>query len=261
MKNTLILAIALAMPLTAIAADEAIMLEIGVGFGQSGRVVKTAKQLANPFNNKFCFHRPASRMVYGAVRYRYNDAEAHVARWFNSTDTARCDRNSWGAGVGYVLDTQNINGNNGSGNGSTDDVYATYTPGIAYTWGKNKDFNTQDNTNTNWRLKDNWQMYNRLAVGTGGNNSLAEVAVVRYGNIIVDDYERTGENFMTLTAGYRDYDKNGKGNNSGNGGGGTDPSGPVTIIIEDNTVAAPPSAPVAPQTPPQDQTNGGTFNF
>jgi len=251
----ILLTIALLLPLTAIAdaARQVLMFNIGVGFGESGRVVKTEAELANPFNNKFCFHRPSSRMVYGSISYRYKDAEAHVARWFNETDTARCNRDSWATGLGYVLDTQNINRN------GPDDAYATYTPGIAYTWGKNKEFNVQDNTNTNWRLKDNWQMYNRFAVGQGNRSYNTEVAIIRYG-LPMDDYERTGENFMTVGVGYRKWKEDDK--NTTSRGLTPPPAGDtVTIIVEDNTVIAPPSEPVTPEQPPQDQTDGGSFQF
>lgn len=189
----------LLMPLTVSAADQAIMFELGFGFGHSSKVTKTEDELANPFNNIFCYHRPSSTMSYMAVRYKYDRVESHVAYWMNESDKPKCDRNSFAVGLGYVFDTQDIGGN------SVDDIYATYTPGIAYTWGKNKDFNVQDNTNTNWRLKDNWQMYNRVAVGAGNEDMLAEVAVVRYGLPVVD-YERKGENFMTFTVGWRDFD-------------------------------------------------------
>ncbi len=188
----------LLVPLTAFAAsDQTILFEIGVGFGGSGKVSKTKEQLANKYNNKFCFHRPQSRMVYGAVRYRYGDVETHVARWFNDADTARCGRDSWAVGLGYVIDTQNVFYN------GADELYATYTPGIAYTWGKNKKFNVQDNTNTNWRLKDNWQMYNRVAIGTGNEDYNGEIAMVRYGLLSKTSFKRTGENFVTITAGAR----------------------------------------------------------
>ena len=190
----------LMVPFVAVAADESIMFELGFGFGNSGKVTKTAEELANPFNNKFCYHRPSSRMIYGAVRYRYDDVEAHVARWVNDSDQARCDRDSWAVGMGYVIDTQT-----GSGTDSVDDVYASWTPGLAYTFGANKDFNVQDNSNTNWRLKDNFQMYNRVAIGVGDKDYAGEVAIVRYG-MIASDYERKGENFMTISAGVRDFD-------------------------------------------------------
>jgi len=183
------------------AADETIMIEVGFGFGTSSRVTKTAKELANAFNNKFCYHRPSGTPVYGAIRYRYDNVEAHVGGWLVSTDQPRCDRDSYVVGLGYVFDTQT-----GSGDESVDDFYASYTPGISYTWGRNKDFNVQDNTNTNWRLKDNWQMFNRLAIG-GGNESavVGEVGVVRYGNPL-SDYERSGETFFTIAVGKLNYD-------------------------------------------------------
>ncbi len=244
MKN-LLLTVMLFVPLTVFAAsDQTIMFELGIGFGGSGKVSKTKEQLANKYNNKFCYHRPQSRMVYGAIRYRYDRVETHVARWFNDTDQARCGRDSWAAGLGYVLDTQDINAN------GVDDMYATYTPGIAYTWGKNKDFNVQDNTNTNWRLKDNWQMYNRIAVGGGNKDWNGEVAVVRYGLIVADDYERTGENFMTLSVGARDWDSE-KQKNTDSDRGLTPPPPPTTgdgftIIITPGTGTTPPSAPVTP---------------
>jgi len=237
MKNIL-LTLLLFVPLAALAdSDQTIMFELGIGFGGSGQVTKTKEQLANKFNNKFCYHRPQGRMIYGAIRYRYDDVETHIARWFNDTDTTKCDRDSWAVGLGYVLDTQDINANGV-------DYYATYTPGIAYTWGKNKNFNVQDNTNTNWRLKDKWQMYNRVAVGDGNKDWMGEVAVVRYGLHIVD-YERNGENFLTITAGARDWDSE-KPKNENNTN--------LTLIINDTrdttTVTAPPA--VAPTTPPAD---------
>lgn len=197
----LFLTIALLLPLTAIAADETILFEVGFGFGHSGKVTKTEEELANPFNNKFCFHRPQGNTIYGAIRYRYDDVEAHIARWVSSADQPRCERDSWAVGVGYVIDTQT-----GSGTESVDDVYASYTPGLAYTWGENKNFNVQDNTNTNWRLKDNWQMYNRVAIGGGNEDYIGEVAIVRYG-LIAGNYERKGENFITFSGGVRDFDE------------------------------------------------------
>jgi len=252
----LLLTIILMVPLVAIAqSDQAIMFEIGVGFGGSGKVTKTKEQLANKFNNKFCYHRPQSRMIYGAVRYRYERAETHIARWFNDADTERCGRDSWAVGLGYVLDTQDIDAD------GVDDVYATYTPGIAYTWGADKKYNVQDNTNTNWRLHDNWQMYNRVAVGTGDKDYLGEVAVVRYGSII-SDYERTGESFLTVTVGARDYDSADKKT----GGRGlvppTEPANEFNIVVEDNTTIAPQSEPVVvPQELPNEQVDGGSASF
>jgi hypothetical protein len=227
---------------TVTANNESIMIEVGIGFGGSGTVTKTKEQLANNFNNKFCFHRPQGRMIYGAIRYRNENVEAHVARWFNTVDRARCDRDAWAVGLGYVLDTQNIN-NNGA-----DDLYASYTPGVAYTWGKNKNYNVQDNTGTNWRLHDNWQMYNRIAIGGGNNDYFGEVAVVRYGMIIADEYERTGENFLTIGGGWRDWSG---GSTSGQGAGATPGDPTISITIENNIEDTAPSAPTdAPDSAP-----------
>jgi len=172
----ILLTIMLAVPLVAYAADETIIFEVGFGFGGSGKVTKSKAELDNKFNNKFCYHRPQSNSIYGAVRYRYDDVEIHV------------------------IDTQT-----GTGQENVDDIYASWTPGVAYTWGGNTDFNVQDNTNTNWRLKDNWQMYNRVAVGGGNKDYNGEIAIARYG-LIAGDYERKGENFITVGLGIRDFD-------------------------------------------------------
>jgi len=236
-----ILAIALASAMFSVPvqaeSDQAIMFELGIGFGNSGSVTKTKEQLANKFNNKFCYHRPSSRMVYGAIRYRYERAEAHVARWFNDSDQERCERDSWAAGLGYVFDTQDVEAD------GLDDFYATYTPGIAFTWGENKEYNVQDNANTNWRLHDNFQMYNRVAVGGGNDSTVAEAAVVRYGNPIAN-YERTGENFVTLSLGFRDYDSEGAKADDTRGLIQPIETNSFDIVIEDHTTSAPTSAPV-----------------
>ena len=188
------------LPMVAIAQDQSILIEFGIGLGKSGKITKTKEQMANKFNNKFCYHRPQGRQIFGAVRYRYDDVETHVAHWFGEADQARCERDSWAVGLGYVIDTQN------DGIQGTDDYYASWTPGIAYTWGENKDFNVQDNTNTNWRMKNNWQMFNRVAVGYGADEDYAvEVAVVRYG---FTNFERTGENFVTIGLMGRDLENN-----------------------------------------------------
>jgi len=228
MKNIL-LTIMLAVPLTAYAADETIIFEVGFGFGGSGKVTKTKAELDNKFNNKFCYHRSQGSSIYGAVRYRYDDVEVHAARWVSSADQARCERSSWAVGLGYVIDTQT-----GTGQESVDDIYASWTPGVAYTWGGNKDFNVQDNTNTNWRLKDNWQMYNRVAVGGGNKDFNGEVAIARYG-LIAGEYERKGENFITFGLGVRDFDAQVDDAQVDDGSRGLEPPVGDTIINNDNS--------------------------
>ena len=219
MRN-LLLTIMLLLPLTVLAEDQSILFEIGIGFGASGTVTKSAKQMDNQFNNKFCYHRPSGRMIFTAVRYRYDDVELHGARWWHDVDTERCERDSWALGVGYVFDTQ------GSGTDGRDDYYASWTPGLAYTWGKDKSFNVQDNTNTNVRLADNWQLFNRVAVGYGEDDYNVEIAVNRYGPIF-NNYERKGENFLTVGVGYRELENN-DSNNGTAGLTGTSGTGTTT---------------------------------
>jgi len=257
--NKLAIAVSAALVLSTspvIAGDETIMFEIGVGFGTSIKVTKTKEQLANKFNRMFCYHRPSDTPIYGAVRYRYDNVEAHVGGWLVGADSARCDRDSYAVGVGYVFDTQDH-----SGEASIDDFYATYTPGIAYTWGRNKEFNIQDNTNTNWRLKDNFQFYNRVAIGGGNESTTGEIGIVRYGNPI-GDYERTGETFVTISAGFRDYD-----GTSGSGAGATDPGddagiiNTINIVDNTNTVDGPLSEVTINNADVAGQANNGNFDF
>ena len=224
----LLLTIALLLPFAAVANDQSIMFEVGIGFGKSG-----GRTDGND-NAKFCKNRNNGRMVMAAVRYRYNDGEAHVARWWHDDGNApNCDRDSWAVGVGYVLDTQD------SGEAGIDDYYATWTPGLAYTWGDNKDFTGQDADNTNWRQTGNFQVFNRVAVGAGGNDGSVELAVHRYGTFNPEH----GENFVTIAGSLRDYESPDDGDRGltppDDGTGDTIINNTTTITINENIGTTP----------------------
>lgn len=193
MKN-LLLVLAMLVPFTAVASDDQrLLFEVGIGFGKSGSVSGKSDKL------KFCKNRNQGRMIYTAVRYSYDSVEAHVARWWHDDKGApRCDRDSWAVGAGYIISTE------GEGTAGQDDVYASWTPGVAYTWGENKGFTGQDGDNTNWRQTGNWQTFNRIAVGTGNDDYMGEVAVHRYGTWNPEH----GEYFATVGLGLKDLDDN-----------------------------------------------------
>ena len=190
----LLLTIALLVPFTAVASDDQrLLFEVGVGFGKSGGQSGKSDKL------KYCKNRNNGRMVYTAVRYSYDNVEAHVARWWHDDGGApRCDRDSWAVGAGYIISSE------GHGTAGQEDVYASWTPGVAYTWGENKNFTGQDSDNTNWRQTGNWQTFNRLAVGLGNDDYMGEVAVHRYGTWNPEH----GEYFATVGLGLKDLDDN-----------------------------------------------------
>ena len=247
-----ILAIALAAAVSSAPAiakdDQTIMFEIGIGFGNA-----SGGRTDGNDNAKFCKNRNTGRMVMGAVRYSYDDVEVHVARWFHDEEVANCDRDMWAAGLGYVLSTE------GKGNDGNNDVYASWTPGIAYTWGgeDNTDFTGKDNDNdgTNWRQTGNFQTFNRVAVGAGGQDGAVEIAVHRYGTFNPEH----GENFVTVGGMLRDGDGS---TGKDNGDRGLVP--PTTIINEGDDITnitiidntgdiAPPATPVQGNGPTEPQ--------
>ena len=243
MKN-LLLTIMLFLPMVAVASDDqTIMFEIGIGFGNA-----SGGRTDGNDNAKWCKNRNTGRMTYGAVRYSYDDVEVHVARWFHDEEVANCDRDMWAVGAGYVLDTQ------GDGKAGTDDVYASWTPGFAYVWGDNTDYTGKDdNDGTNWRQTSNWQTFNRFAVGAGGNDGAAEVAVHRYGTFNPEH----GEYFATVGLQLRDLDD---AANTGGDRGLTEPTTIInntyegdTIIIEQTIVEYPGEViPTGGDVPPSD---------
>lgn len=225
----LLLTIALLVPFAAVADDQSITFEFGIGFGASSGGRTDGNQLA-----KFCKNRNHGRLYMGAVRYRYNDGEVHVARWWGDDgDAPRCDRDSWAVGVGYVLDTQD------AGEAGLDDYYATWTPGLAYTWGEDKGFTGQDSSNTNWRQTGNFQIFNRVAAGYGGDDGSVELAVHRYGTFNPEH----GENFLTIGGTLRDYEAPNDGDRGltppDEGTGDTIINNDITINIIDGTEDAP----------------------
>lgn len=184
----------LLVPLTALATDQSIMFEVGFGFGNA-----SGGRTDGNDNAKWCKNRNTGRMFFGAVRYTQDNVEVHVARWFHDEDVAKCDRDTWAAGLGYVIDSQ------GSGEAGYDDQYVSWTPGFAYTWGEDKAFTGQDADNTNWRQTGNWQTFNRFAIGaTTDDNYAVEAAVHRYGTWNPEH----GEYFVTVGAMLRDLDGN-----------------------------------------------------
>ena len=219
--KTSILAIAMATALISAPAiakdDQTIMFEIGIGFGNAsgGRTDGNDKA-------KFCKNRNTGRMVYGAIRYTYDNVEAHVARWFHDEEVANCDRVMWAVGGGYVISTE------GKGNDGNNDVYASWTPGFAYVWGDNTDFTGKDRDGTNWRQTSNWQTFNRFAVGAGGQDGAVEAAAHRYGTFNPEH----GEYFVTVGGMLRDG--NGSGGDSDRGL--TPPDGGDTIIINEGDI-------------------------
>ena len=216
MKN-LLLAIAMLVPFTAVASDDQrLLFEVGVGFGPSGSVSGKSDKL------KFCKNRNQGRMVYTAVRYSYDNVEAHVARWWHDDKGApRCDRDSWAVGAGYIISTE------GDGTAGREDVYASWTPGFAYTWGEDKGFTGQDSSNTNWRQTGNWQTFNRVAIGTGNDDYMGEIAVHRYGTWNPEH----GEYFATVGLGLKDLD-----DNKSSGDRGLTPPDDTTVINNDITI-------------------------
>ena len=232
MRN-LLLTIMLFLPMVAVASDDqTIMFEIGFGFGNA-----SGGRTDGNDNAKWCKNRNTGRMTYGAVRYSYDDVEVHVARWFHDEEVANCDRDMWAVGAGYVLDTQN------DGKAGTDDVYASWTPGFAYVWGDNSDFTGKDKDGTNWRQTSNWQTFNRFALGIGGNDAAAEVAVHRYGTFNPEH----GEYFATMGFGLRDAESVA----TGNGDRGLTPptDDGLTVIVEDNRETIVPTG-ETPNAPP-----------
>lgn len=207
----------LLVPLTAIANDESIMFELGFGIGNS------ASRNDGNDNARWCKNRNiGDELIFLAVRYRNDNREVHVARWFHEEDLASCDRDSWAVGAGYVMSTE---GN--TIDGVADGFHASWTPGLAYTWGKNKDFTGQDAINTNWRNTGNWQVFNRVAIGLAGPDSGVEYAINRYGTF----NEEHGESFLAYAIAFKDLDS-GSANNNDRGLEQPDP----TIINEGDTI-------------------------
>jgi len=191
------------------AEDRSITFEIGVGFGKSASHDRVKKS-----NQKVCRNRQWDGMLMGAVRVRYDDIEVHGARWFHDADYPTCDRDAYAVGVGYVMSTED------DGTRGDDDWHASWTPGLAYTWGENKNFTGQEADGTNWRLHNNWQLYNRVAIGYGNEDLDIEVAAHRYGTWNFNH----GENFVTVGLALKDLDNNDRNDNGGstNGDDGTD---------------------------------------
>jgi len=179
------------------AGDKSIMFEFGFGFGDSGKTAHTKDEQKGLDLSK-CRNRNTGSMKFMALRLQSDDIELHGAKWSHDEKIAKCDRDSYAVGLGYVFSTED------NGTAGRDNIYASLTPGIAYTWGKNKNFTGQTNDNTNYRLANNWQMFNRLAVGTGNDNAMIEVAVNHYG--LFEDHH--GESFVTLGVGLRDLENN-----------------------------------------------------
>lgn len=210
----------LLVPLTVMAQDDqTLMFEWGFGFGNA-----SGGRTDGNDNAKFCKNRNTGRMMYGAIRYSYDNAEVHVARWFHDEEVANCDRDSWAVGAGYILDTQ------GDGKAGTDDVYASWTPGFAYVWSDNTDFTGKDRDGTNWRQTSNWQTFNRFAVGAGGNDGAVELAAHRYGTFNPEH----GEYFGTIGLQLRDLE--GVNNAPADGDRGLEPPVGDTIINEGDNI-------------------------
>ena len=201
---TAIIAAMLIAAAPAFAGDHRILVEFGIGFGNSSGSVKDK----NP-DSKWCKHRNRGRMKMGAIRYQYDDVEIHYARWTGDHGNAVvCDRDMNAVGIGYVLSTQD------DGVAGRDTGYATWTPGLSYAWGRDREFTGKDADNTNWRQTGNFQVFNRLALGVNGNDGRGELAVHRYGTFNEDH----GENFVTIGLGLQDLDDS----NHGAAGGGDD---------------------------------------
>jgi hypothetical protein len=191
MKNILLI-IMLLLPMAVLANDQSIMLEIGVGFGSSG--IQSTKN----DNARWCKNRNTGGLTFVALRYRNDNTELHTARWFHDEDVTTCNRDSWAVGAGYVLSTE------GAGTIGQKNLYATWTPGLAYTWGENRNFTGQDADNTNWRNTGNWQVFNRVALGRGTDDIGVEIAINRYGTF----NEEHGETFATVGFIVKDLENN-----------------------------------------------------
>ena len=206
------------------ADDNQILVEFGFGIGKSASVSNKSD------TSKWCKHRNRGGLTTIMVRARNNDRELHVARWWGDDGSAaRCDRDAWAVGVGYVIDTISDDER------GTEDAYASWTPGLAYTWGDDRGFKGEDSDNTNWRLTGNFQVFNRLAVGVpftngeDGNDGIVELAAHRYGTFDPDH----GENFLTIGVGLRDFDIP-NANDDGDRELTPPDAGDTTIINNDN---------------------------
>ena len=135
------------------AADQSIMLEVGWRFDN----------VAGAQRNAFDF---------GAVRYRYNDGEVHIATWRNSEGSS----NIFTGGVGYVLDSED-----------TDDAYVSFTPGLAYTTGPAP-----------------LRVFTRTALGYADGDMGYEVAHNAYMPLIQREIE--SDAFATVGVRYNEYD-------------------------------------------------------
>lgn len=184
---------------TIIADTRAILLEFGFGFGKSGSV-EYSNDEQKTLNLSLCRNRNSGRMQFIALRYRQDNVELHGATWWHDNEIATCNRDSYAVGLGYVFSSEDadIEGQ--------EDLYLTWTPGIAYTWNDNKTFKNQTEDNTNYRLVSNFQIFNRVAVGAGNRNMMVEVAAHRYGAF----EQNHGENFVTIGLGLKDLEDNRK---------------------------------------------------
>jgi hypothetical protein len=176
MKRILSIILLVMFATTAVAGDNSIMFEFGVGFGDSGKT-SYSKAERKQLDLSKCRNRNSGQMTYLGLRLRSDDVELHGAKWFHDTEIANCDRDNYAIGIGYVIDSE------GKGTQGNDDYHVSWTPGFAYIG------------NTNWRMTDNWTMFNRFAVGFETNDEVdIELAINRYGSL----YSNHGETFGTI---------------------------------------------------------------
>lgn len=164
------------------AQERSILLEIGVGFGNSAAIKrgKMRKIMA-------CSELQADQLSILAIRVRSNDVEAHVARFWGDSSHKKCNRSSYALGLGYVMETK-------------DDVYGSLTLGPSYTFGAKKKYTGQHYDRANWRLEDNWILFGRAAVGIRSNSSKIEFAATQYGLL----KGHHSETFVTVALGFMD---------------------------------------------------------
>ena len=145
-------------------ADQSIMFEVGWRFDNAG-----AKR--NAFD-------------FGAIRYRHDDGEAHLATWADDSGTY----NVYAAGIGYTLDADDSN-----------DGYVSFTPGLAIT-----------------SSVAPVRLFTRTAVGYASGDMTYEAAHNAYMPTI--ESAVASDAFETIGVAYNEYDESNGNSNVGQGG-------------------------------------------
>lgn len=165
---------------TNVNARPTIGLEFNLGFG------KSAKSSGN--SSKWCKNRSWSSLKGFGVYASDDNVELHVSKYSHDVDARNCDRSTWVIGVGPKVSTKK--------DGEQKDVYAEWSPGIAY------------RLNKTWRDQSNFSVYNRFRLGVAVDRNTErqtslEVGVLQYGGFFEPNH---GESLFTFGISTNDID-------------------------------------------------------